>query len=143
MRKHWTERLFVDKASIYQEQLEELFEQAIQQVEELQSLLSELRVPEGGWILDLACGVGRHSTLLGKKGYRVVGVDLSPTFIARAREIAEERSVSERVEFRVGDMRNVGELLGGFESRFAAVLSMFTSLGYYDEETVASSSSKW
>jgi len=64
MRKHWTERLFVDKASIYQEQLEELFEQAIQQVEELQSLLSELEVPEGGWILDLACGVGRHSTLL-------------------------------------------------------------------------------
>jgi SAM-dependent methyltransferase len=135
MRKHWTERLFVDKASIYQEQLEELFEQAIQQVEELQSLLSELRVPEGGWILDLACGVGRHSTLLGEKGYRVVGVDLSPTFIVRAREIAEERLVSERVEFKVGDMRNIGELLRGFESRFAAVLSMFTSLGYYDEET--------
>jgi len=62
-------------------------------------------------------------------------VDLSPTFIARAREIAEERSVSERVEFRVGDMRNIGELLEGFESRFAAILSMFTSLGYYDEET--------
>ncbi|MCW3991423.1 MAG: hypothetical protein NWE79_01845, partial [Candidatus Bathyarchaeota archaeon] len=46
-----------------------------------------------------------------------------------------ERSVSEQVEFKVGDMRNVVELLVGFESRFAAVLSMFTSLGYYDEET--------
>lgn len=133
--KHWTERLFVDNAAIYQEQLEELFERAIQQVEGLQVLFSELEVPEGGRILDLACGVGRHSVLLGEKGYRVVGVDLSPTFIARAREVAEERSVSERVEFRVGDMRNVGELLKGFESQFAAALSMFTSLGYYDEET--------
>jgi len=134
-RKHWTERLFVDSACIYQEQLEELFEQATQQVEELQALFSEFGVPEGGWILDLACGVGRHSTILGEKGHRVVGVDISPIFIARAREIAEERSVSEQVEFKVGDMRNIDELLRSFESRFAAVLSMFTSLGYYDEET--------
>ena len=133
--KHWTERLFVDSASIYLEQLEGLFEQARQQVEELHALFSMLGVPEGGWILDLACGVGRHSIPIGEKGYRVVGVDISPTFIARAREIAEERSVSDRVEFKLGDMREVGKLLRGSEGRFAAVLNMFTSLGYYDEET--------
>ena len=133
--RHWTERLFVDSAHIYQKQLEELFEQAEWQVEELHALLAELGVPEGARILDLACGVGRHTIFLGERGFRVVGVDISPAFIARAREIAEERSVSERVEFVLGDMREVGELLRGSEGRFSAVLSMFTSLGYYDEET--------
>jgi len=133
--RHWTERLFVDPASLFQSDLEAKFDEAVGQVEGLHALFSEHGVPEGSWVLDLACGVGRHSVLLGEKGYRVLGFDISPTYIARAREIAEERDVSDLVEFREGDMRRVAEVLDGFEGRFGAVINMFTSMGLYDKET--------
>lgn len=133
--RHWTERLFVDHALLFQSDLEGKFDEAVGQVEGLHALFLEHGVPEGSWVLDLACGVGRHSVLLGEKGYRVVGLDISPTYIARAKEIAEERGVSDRVEFRVGDMRKVAEALGGFVDQFGAVINMFTSMGLYDKET--------
>ena len=133
--RHWTERLFVDHASLFQSDLEAKFDEAVGQVEGLHFLFKDHGIPESGWVLDLACGVGRHSVLLGEKGYRVVGFDISPTYITRAKEIAEERGVSDRVEFREGDMRKVSELLAEFEGRFGVVINMFTSMGLYDKET--------
>ena len=38
----------------------------------------------GSRILDLACGKGRHSVYLNKKGFDVVGVDLSQNSIEEA-----------------------------------------------------------
>ena len=37
----------------------------------------------GGAILDVACGAGRHSIPLARRGYHVTGVDLSATFLVR------------------------------------------------------------
>ncbi|MCW3978987.1 MAG: hypothetical protein NWF12_04500, partial [Candidatus Bathyarchaeota archaeon] len=42
-----------------------------------------------------------------------------------------------RVEFRVGDMREVGRLLMDFRGGFDAVINLFTSMGYWDEATDA------
>ena len=36
-----------------------------------------------GAVLDLACGAGRHTAALRRRGYRVVGVDLSLTLLAQ------------------------------------------------------------
>ncbi len=135
MEKRWTERMFVDRAELYREALEALVEKAGAEVEGLMSIFSEHRVPEGARVLDLACGIGRHSVLLAEKGFRVVGVDLSPTFISRAEELAKERVVADRVEFMVGDMREIGKLLRGLGSSFNAVVNLFTSMGYWDRET--------
>ena len=54
--------------------------------------------------------------------------------IARARELAKARGAEESVEFLVGDMRNVREVLKDHLGSFNAVINMFTSLGYYGEE---------
>ncbi len=135
MGKHWTERMFVDQAEFYRETLETLVERAEAEVEGLMSIFSEHRVPGGARVLDLACGIGRHSVLLAEKGFRVVGVDLSPTFISRAEELAKEREVSDRVEFVVGDMREISGLLKGLGGSFNAVVNLFTSMGYWDRET--------
>jgi SAM-dependent methyltransferase len=42
-----------------------------------------------GWVLDLGCGSGLSSRYLASHGFRVVGVDLAHSALARARRAAE------------------------------------------------------
>ena len=85
--------------------------------------------PAGGDLLDVACGYGRHAIPLARAGYRVTGVDRSPTLLAEARRRAGD-GAPELVE---ADYR---ELPFPDES-FDAALNLFTSLGFYgDEEDV-------
>jgi SAM-dependent methyltransferase len=86
-----------------------------------------LGVDRGARILDLACGHGRHTIRLAKLGYRVTGVDLSATSLELARARAAEAGVD--VDFRQGDMREID-----FDAEFDAVVNLFTSFGYFDDE---------
>ena len=52
----------------------------------MHNLTEYLNIPEGGKILDLACGKGRHSVYLNKIGYEVTGVDLSENSINHAKQ---------------------------------------------------------
>jgi SAM-dependent methyltransferase len=73
-------------------------------------------------ILDLACGKGRHAIYLNKKGFDVVGLDLSHHNIESA-----QRFENEHLKFDVHDMRVPwpGE-------KFDYTLNLFTSFGYFD-----------
>ncbi len=64
-------------------------------------LLADLLPPAPARVADLGCGTGTIAVLLAEHGYDVVGVDLSPQMIDRARAKAVERSVA--VRFHVGD----------------------------------------
>ena len=79
-------------------------------------------------ILDLACGFGRHSLELATIGYRVTGLDQSADYIDEARQAAQDRNL--RVQFERQDMRQLV-----FDSCFDVVLSLATSLAFYDEAT--------
>lgn len=71
-------------------------------------------------VLDLACGAGRHTEALRRRGYRALGVDLSLTLLARRPELP-----------RVGgDMRR----LPFADATFDWVLNFFTSFGYFETE---------
>jgi len=82
---------------------------------------------KGGDILDLACGAGRHSLVLAKKGYRVTAVDWSPYLLEKANEKAKADNVE--VEFVHGDMRQFNR-----PEAYDLVLSMCTSFGYFDDK---------
>ena len=56
-------------------------------------------------ILDIGCGTGRHALELARRGYAVVGVDLSESLLKRAREKAATQGLS--VDFRRHDARNL------------------------------------
>ncbi|MBW2421902.1 MAG: methyltransferase domain-containing protein [Deltaproteobacteria bacterium] len=57
---------------------------------------------EGRRVLDLGCGVGGPACILaGKYGAHVVGTDLEPPLIERARQRAEGLGLSDRTEFEV------------------------------------------
>jgi cyclopropane fatty-acyl-phospholipid synthase-like methyltransferase len=51
-----------------------------------------------GLLLDVGCGTGENSLLAASRGADVVGIDLSPTAITRAREKASERGLAARFE---------------------------------------------
>lgn len=77
-------------------------------------------------ILDLACGAGRHSISLAKRGYtNITGIDLSSTLINIAKASAEEQKV--KVEFIESDMLH-------FQGQYDLILNLFTSFGYFETD---------
>jgi SAM-dependent methyltransferase len=71
-------------------------------------------------VLDSGCGTGEHGLLAAARGLDVVGVDLSPAAIARAREKARVRGLA--ADFLVGDVLALDRL----GRRFASVIDSGT-----------------
>jgi len=92
---------------------------------EIDNVVSLLGIKRGERILDLCCGVGRHSLELARRGFEVVGVDRTAAYIEKARQSAKKRDLD--VEFAMADMREVYE-----PSRFDVVINMFGSFGYLE-----------
>ncbi len=90
-------------------------------------VIEKLGIQPGARVLDLCCGQGRHLLDLVKRGYEVVGVDLSEYMLGRCRESAESQGL--RPTLIHADMRELS-----FDSEFDAVISMFTSFGYLENE---------
>ena len=69
-------------------------------------------------ILDVGCGTGRHAINLATKGYKnITAIDLSPSMIGAAKEVAKEKSV--QVDFRICDARELP-----FENEFDAAICL-------------------
>lgn len=83
-----------------------------------------VELPEHPAVLDMPCGVGRHSIELARRGARVTAVDLTPPLLDIARQRADEAGVD--VTFEQGDMRTYSPEPGAFD----LALSLFSSLGY-------------
>ncbi len=94
--------------------------------EQMDRVISLLDIKPGAKILDLCCGVGRHSLELARRGFQVTGVDRTRSYLDRAIARAEEEKQS--VEFIREDMR---EFLR--PESFDAAISMFTSFGYFED----------
>lgn len=58
-----------------------------------------------GKILDVGCGAGREAIALAKKGFDVVGIDLVPAMIKKAKLLAKKYKV--QVQFKVGNATNL------------------------------------
>jgi ubiquinone/menaquinone biosynthesis C-methylase UbiE len=80
--------------------------------------------PDGGELIDVPCGFGRHSIPLAEAGYRVTGVDRSQTLLDEARRRGS------RPEFVRADYRE----LPFADANFDAAICLFTSLGYLGDE---------
>lgn len=96
---------------------------------EVNRALNMLRPQGGERILDLACGSGRHSIELARRGFSVVGADISAELI----EIANRDSAAEPdldVGFVEGDLRELE-----FEAEFDLVLNLNDgAIGYLESD---------
>lgn len=84
-------------------------------------LLDVLAPTPQAQFLDLACGRGRHSQYIHRRGFDVTGLDLSPKSIAAAQAWSESG-----LRFAVHDMRQP------IPGTFDYILNLFTSFGYFE-----------
>lgn len=80
--------------------------------------------PKNGHILDLACGYGRITLPLARKGYSIEGIDITPVLIADAKKKAKAEKLS--VTFRVGDMQK----LPYKEDYFDTIICLWSSFNH-------------
>lgn len=79
-------------------------------------------------ILDLACGFGRHALSFARRGFCVVGVDITKVYIEDAKANAEASGLS--AEFILSDIRDVR-----FFEEFDVVLNLADgAIGYLDTD---------
>ena len=87
---------------------------------EKEAVLDALGPIDGKNVLEIACGTGRFSVLLGDRGANVVGLDISPAMLAQGREKVHRLGTADRVEFIRGDASR----LPFPDDHFDAVLAM-------------------
>ena len=95
--------------------------------DEVDFIEDSLGVAKGGSMLDLGCGTGRHAIDLTRRGYSVVGFDLSLALLARAGEEAQEQS--QKINFVQGDMREMT-----FDEAFDGIYCWGSTFGFFEEE---------
>ncbi len=98
--KQWYEQLFENYAETYDK---EIFTQGT--IGEVDFIEQEFNFDKSKKILDVGCGTGRHAIELAKRGYQVIGIDLSESQLKRAREKADEAGV--KVDFIKKDARRL------------------------------------
>jgi SAM-dependent methyltransferase len=89
----------------------------------VQSLLRRHGVGDGS-ILELGCGTGKHAEQLGRLGFSIHGLDLSPSMVERARKRTPS-DLGSRLQFDVGDARSAR-----LNRKFDAAISLFHVASY-------------
>ena len=89
----------------------------------INNLIKKLKIKKNSKILDLACGVGRHSFYLNKKGMNVIGIDNSENNIKKAKKFENKF-----LKFKKKEMtEDYGQV-------FDFIFNLFTSFGYINEK---------
>lgn len=93
-------------------------------------LQRNIPLPASSRALDIACGAGRHSIELARRGFEVTGFDLSPFLIGEAKKaFAQCKEKDLKLKFRIEDMRKFD-----FKRKFDIAVNIFSSFGYFDDD---------
>ena len=89
----------------------------------INNIVEYLDLKKGSKILDLACGIGRHSIYLDKIGFKVVGTDKSPNNIKKAKA-----SKNQDISFLQMEM------IDDTNHKYDVIFNLFTSFGYVNHD---------
>lgn len=121
---NWHERMFEELG----EDFDLVFARQMQRTgAQVEFAVRALRLLPGAHVLDVACGVGRHALELARRGYRVTGLDISPTLLRIAESRARNAGIE--VEWVAADMRAIPS-----RDTFDAALNLFSSWGYFESD---------
>ena len=85
-----------------------------------------LRIEPGARVLDMCCGIGRHSLEFARLGYAVTGVDRTAAYLQTARQAAAAEGLE--VEWVLADAREFVR-----PEAFDHAINLYTSFGYFEE----------
>jgi SAM-dependent methyltransferase len=100
--------------------------------QEVGFLVDALDLEPGMRVLDVGCGPGRHALALARRGFAVHGVDLSPDFVALARDAAAAEDLP--ATFAVEDVRELSA--SGFDAAICLCQGGFGLLGGAEDAAV-------
>ena len=121
--------MFIDKARLWLHWMDKNWKQAPKAVRNIKKMLKKCGITKGK-CLELGCGNGRISLNMAKQGFESTGVDISQLYIDEARKKAARMQV--KVRFLQGDIRKIDQVVSG---KFDVVMSIWTSIGFYDRKT--------
>ncbi len=90
-------------------------------------ILKAIPLKKEAKVLDAACGTGRHSIILAKKGFDVTAFDLSKTLLNIGKSKAEELGLN--INFINADIRKFF-----LDIQFSLIINLFTSFGYFETD---------
>ena len=73
-----------------------------------------LQLSKNDKILEAGCGIGSYSREFARRGYHVIGMDLSPNFLSEAQKITQRENL--QIEFILGDYNEMN-----FEEQFSVI----------------------
>jgi len=123
MKKEW-----FDRDSFWSETYPVLFypERIEKAKEEITCVVDLSGVKKEARVLDLCCGIGRHSLEFARRGYRVTGVDRTKNYLKKASDQAKKEKLD--IDFTQSDMRKFVK-----PNTFDLAVNLFTSFGYFDD----------
>jgi cyclopropane fatty-acyl-phospholipid synthase-like methyltransferase len=127
MESKWYEQFFYGLAV-------DLWRKAVtedQTREESDFIVETMNLQQGARILDVPCGLGRHSIELSRRGYQLTGLDLSAESIAEAKQNSEAAGL--RIEWIQADMNALGKTFG--PEQFDGAFCFGNSFGYADYDS--------
>lgn len=96
---------------------------------EVDFLIDQLKLQGNERILNLACGYGRHSLELARRGYDVTGIDITSEYIKYATEQTKKECL--KAKFLCMDIREVN-----VKEKFDVVINMADgAIGYLENDT--------
>jgi len=129
----WIYDFFVQRGELFLQILNHMWHQSEPIVDGIVELAQANGVASGK-ALDICCGNGRIAIPLAKRGFDVTGIDISKVLIEDAKSKAQQFGVKTRTRFIAADVRDLESALKE-EDRFNLIISVWTSIGYYDEDT--------
>lgn len=129
----WPDVLFVENAELFLPLLERENLDVEKEIQGVCSILRDFNINPNSNILDLACGIGRHSISLASRGYNVVGVDKSPCYLSIANQkLKQNPSLISKLKFVRSDVIHILRNTTMKKlSKFDVIISMCQSIGYY------------
>lgn len=118
----WFEEFF---DGLYAKVLPSTFDES-ETLEHVRIVKRLLRLGKGQRVLDIPCGMGRLTIPLARQGLTMTGVDLTASYIRRARRDARKEELE--IEFVCGDMREIA-----FDGEFDAAFNWYGSFGYFSD----------
>jgi demethylmenaquinone methyltransferase/2-methoxy-6-polyprenyl-1,4-benzoquinol methylase len=89
----------------------------------VEAAIAQLRLPAGSRGLDAGCGIGLQVPLLLEAvvpGGHVTGLDLSPQFLTRARDLTHRIGIAERTSFKEGSVKKLPFTSDAFDWAWSA-----------------------